>query len=230
MFRIITSTATRNSAFMLRNARTLPRTCMFSSAATSDTKADADVNGFHKIACIGTGKMAQAVLNPLIKTGLQPPEKVSVFDVSMNTMEQVQEDLGVNISDNIGDCMDGADLVICAVKPQNLTDAFWNECLKANLRDDAIFLSVIAGKTVDTFRAGGFEKIVRSMPNTPAAIGQGMTVWSCTENLSTVERKKIKNILSSFGKSVRFVINMHAFHLMDLVVHVDDQPLHLASF
>jgi pyrroline-5-carboxylate reductase len=192
---------------MLRNGRTLPINSMFSSASTTKGTDD-DVNGFHKIACIGTGKMAQAVLKPLVLTGLQPPEKVSVFDVSMNTMEQVQEDLGVNISDNIGDCMDGADLVICAVKPQNLTEAFWNECLKANLRDDAIFLSVIAGKTIDTFRAGGFEKIVRSMPNTPAAIGQGMTVWSCTENLSTLERKKIKNILSSFGKSVRFIIRV----------------------
>ena len=199
MFRLATSTATRSSAFMLRNARTLPRTsCMFSTAP-----AEADVGGFHKIACIGTGKMAQAVLRPMINTGLQPPEKVSVFDVSMNTMEQVHTDLGVQISENIHDCMDGADLVICAVKPQNLTPAFWNECLKANLRDDCIFLSVIAGKTINTFRAGGFEKIVRSMPNTPAAIGQGMTVWACTENLSTVERKKIKNILSSFGKSVR---------------------------
>lgn len=204
---------------MLRNARTLPRSCMFSTE-TKDAK-DKDVGGFHKIACIGTGKMAQAVLRPMINTGLQPAEKVSVFDVSMHTMEQVHDDLGVTISENIGECMDGADLVICAVKPQNLTPAFWNECLKANLRDDAIFLSVIAGKTIDTFRAGGFEKIVRSMPNTPAAIGQGMTVWACTENLSAVERKKIKNILSSFGKSVRCIIIYQLIDLVSCRSHVD---------
>jgi pyrroline-5-carboxylate reductase len=211
MFRIVISTATRNSGFMARNARTLSPNCLFSSAAAAgDTPPCKPMkDGFHKIACIGTGKMAQAVLRPMINTGLQSADKVSVFDVSMNTMEQVQEDLGVNITDTIGECMDGADLVICAVKPQNLTPAFWNECLKANLRDDAIFLSVIAGKTVDTFRAGGFDKIVRSMPNTPAAIGQGMTVWSCTENLSSGERKKIKNILSSFGKSVRYILSYY---------------------
>jgi pyrroline-5-carboxylate reductase len=104
--------------------------------------------------------------------------------------------------------MDGADLVICCVKPQNLTEGFFNECLKANLRDDSIFLSVIAGKTIDTFRQGGFERIVRSMPNTPASIGQGMTVWSCTDNLTTSERKKIKGILSSFGKSVRILCDV----------------------
>jgi pyrroline-5-carboxylate reductase len=211
MLRLVTSTVTRKSSFMLRNARTLfSSQAVFSSQAEAlaTTTTDAKVGGFHKIACIGAGMMAQAVINPLVKTGLQPPEKVSVFDVSIGAMENLQKNLGVNISDNIGDCMDGADLVICCVKPQNLTEGFFNECLKANLRDDAIFLSVIAGKTIDTFRKGGFERIVRSMPNTPASIGQGMTVWSCTDNLTTSERKKIKNILSSFGKSVRISVKL----------------------
>jgi hypothetical protein len=57
-----------------------------------------------------------------------------------------------------------------------------------------------------------------------------MTVWSCTENLSTIERKKIKNTQSSFGKSVRFIVYALIFHLIDLVVQaliehqVDDPP------
>jgi pyrroline-5-carboxylate reductase len=192
---------------------------VFSSqtGATTTTTKDANVGGFHKIACIGAGMMAQAVISPLTKTGIQPPEKVSVFDVSIGAMENIQKNLGVNISDNIGDCMDGADLVICCVKPQNLTEGFFNECLKANLRDDAIFMSVIAGKSIDTFRKGGFEKIVRAMPNTPASIGKGMTVWSCTDNLSTSERKKIKNILSSFGKSV--CVTCH----VDLAAHINTE-------
>ena len=44
--------------------------------------------------------------------------------------------------------------------------------------------------------------MARSMPNTPAMIGRGMTVWSCTENVALQEREKIKQILSSFGKSI----------------------------
>jgi pyrroline-5-carboxylate reductase len=158
---------------------------------------------FNKIACIGTGKMAQAVLAPMIKNGLQPAEKVTVFDVSMETMEDVHERLGVQTSENIGECLDGADLVICAVKPQNLSDGFFNECLKADLHENAMFLSVIAGKPISTFARGGFDKIIRSMPNTPAMIGEGMTVWSCTDNVTKSERNKIKTILSSCGKSVR---------------------------
>jgi pyrroline-5-carboxylate reductase len=196
---------------MLRNVRTLfSSQALFSSEAVgaSSTKEVNVDGGFHKVALIGAGMMSQAVVTPLIKTGLQPAEKVSVFDVSDVAMENMNTKLGIQISDSLGDCMDGADLVICCVKPQNLTEGFFNECLKANLRDDSIFLSVIAGKTIDTFRQGGFERIVRSMPNTPASIGQGMTVWSCTDNLTTSERKKIKGILSSFGKSVRILCDV----------------------
>jgi len=68
--------------------------------------------------------------------------------------------------------------------------------------NNPIALSIIAGKAINVFYDGGFTKIVRSMPNTPATIGQGMTVWSCTENLTVEERKKIRDILSTCGKSM----------------------------
>jgi len=200
MFRLVTSSISRNTTSLFRK----PATCRISlsSAAFSDSHAD-EVGVFDKIACIGTGKMAQAVIEPMIKKGVQPASKFMVYDVSDKTMDAVQERLGVQTSGSLKEVVDDADLVICAVKPQNLNPAFFGEIRKGNLRDDSIFLSVIAGKRMEVFDQAGFNKIVRSMPNTPAMIGQGMTVWSCTPNLTQDERKKIRQVLSSCGKSVR---------------------------
>jgi len=157
---------------------------------------------FKKVACIGTGKMAQAVMEPMIKNNVQPADQMYVYDVSDETMKVVQERLGVHISNSLSDVVSDADLVICAVKPQNLNPAFWSEIRKGRKAEDGIFLSVIAGKPMETFYESGFTKLVRSMPNTPAMIGQGMTVWSCTPNLTQEQRRKIRQILSSCGKSL----------------------------
>ena len=149
--------------------------------------------------------MAQGLILPLIRQNIQPADQIMLWDVNFSTMQSMEAEHGVRCAGNMGELLDGADLVVCAVKPQNLTPAFFQEVHKgtdASSRD-AIFLSVIAGKAMQVFEEGGCRKIVRSMPNTPATIGQGMTVWSATPNLTVEERKKVRQVLSSCGKSVR---------------------------
>jgi pyrroline-5-carboxylate reductase len=158
---------------------------------------------FNKIACIGAGMMAQAFIEPMIAGHVQPPEKFAVFDVNVATMQQITKSYhGINASESIHECVRDADLVICAVKPQNLTETFFAE-MRKGANPDGIVLSVIAGKSMRAYYEGGYSKIVRSMPNTPATIGQGMTVWSATENLTVDEREKIRTVLNCCGKSVR---------------------------
>ena len=129
-------------------------------------------SGFKKVAFLGTGKMAQAIISPLINTGLQPADKVSIFDVSVNQMKEVQtKHEGLVMAQSIPDLVDGADLVVCGVKPQNINAGLFKEFQKANIPDNATFLSVAAGVPLDTYFSTGYKKIVRSMPNTPAMIG-----------------------------------------------------------
>jgi pyrroline-5-carboxylate reductase len=154
---------------------------------------------YDKIAFIGAGVMAQACMAPLISTGLQPASKIFVFDVSTNTMQKVQKEYGIQTTQTLGELVEGADIIVCAVKPQNLTPQFF---AVTSVNPNATLLSIVAGKPIQIFRDGGFNKVARSMPNTPARIGRGMTVWSCTENISTDERDKIKQILSCMGKTV----------------------------
>lgn len=158
---------------------------------------------YEKITFIGTGKMAQALIAPLIETSIQPAEKITVYDVSTSSMKQIASRFkGVQTSESIPHAIEGSDLVIMAVKPQNVNNVY-NEMNKSNIRNDATLLSVIAGKTIENLVSGsGIRKVCRSMPNTPAIIGQGMTVWCCTTNIPSEERDKISSVLDSFGKSI----------------------------
>jgi pyrroline-5-carboxylate reductase len=151
--------------------------------------------------------MAQALVEPMVTGNVQPASQFTVYDVNVATMERLSETHGVKTARSIQECVQDAALVICAVKPQNLTPAFFEEMAKG-ASQDSILLSVIAGKSMNVFTQGGFVKIVRSMPNTPASIGQGMTVWSATENLNAEEREKIRTVLTSCGKSVRATVGL----------------------
>lgn len=156
--------------------------------------------------------MAQAVIEPLINTGVQPANQIAVFDVNYNLMKEMPERYpGIQSCNSLPELVDAADLIVCAVKPQNLTDDFFAALQAGSSNDDdngnkerkePILLSICAGKSIDVFRDGGFDKIVRSMPNTPAQIGQGMTVWSSTPNLTNCEREDIRKVLGSFGKAM----------------------------
>ncbi len=147
--------------------------------------------------------MAQAMIHPLIKNGYQPEDKVAVFDVSTAAMKGLKKEFpGIQTSESITDAIAGADMIILAVKPQNINDAFFDQFAADKLRKDATLISILAGKPIRDFRPSGVKKIVRAMPNTPATIGEGMTVWSCTPNLKAEERDDIKKVLSLFGKAV----------------------------
>jgi len=161
---------------------------------------DSSSGVFRSVGFIGVGKMAEAMIHPMIQSGLQPAEDICLYDVSTCVLDAVtQKYPGIEIGQSMQDVVNRSDLIVCAVKPQNLGAEFFTQIQPT---PDTILLSVIAGSPMSTFLDGGFMKVVRSMPNTPAQIGKGMTVWCATENLSTNERRKIEQVLSSFGKQV----------------------------
>lgn len=88
--------------------------------------------------------------------------------------------------------------VLFAVKPQNTTSLF--KKLHGRVPKDAVILSIIAGVPVEDYVEGlGHRKVVRSMPNTPATVRQGMTVWCCTSELCEEERDSVGRLLGTMG-------------------------------
>lgn len=117
------------------------------SLATFSSKA---YNGvYERITFIGAGKMAQALINPLIKTGVQPAENITIYDVSKSTMKSISDEYQgkIGTSSSIQNAVEGADLIVMAVKPQNVCKVY-AEIKKAQIREDCTLLSVIAGKPV----------------------------------------------------------------------------------
>ena len=154
------------------------------------------------------------MITPIIKDGIMPAERVSIYDVSNKTMDRIsKQHEGIQTSTSIPDAISDADLIVMAVKPQNCPTVY-DEIRRArqltkdtasdvHLKEDATLLSVIAGKPISSYINGtALKKIARSMPNTPAQIGRGMTVWSCTGAVDADEKNKIKQVLGSFGKEI----------------------------
>jgi len=152
---------------------------------------------------------SQAMLSPLLKNGLQSPSSITAYDVSDAALAKVEELYpGVQTANSIPEAISDSELIVYGVKPQNC-EKVHAEIRRAklegigNVRDDVMILSVVAGTPIQNFIYGsGVDRVARSMPNTPAQIGAGVTVWSCTENINKCERKKIKKALDSFGKTV----------------------------
>lgn len=105
---------------------------------------------YEKITFIGAGKMAQALIHPLIQTNIQPAEKITIYDVSNSTMQSISEEYGgkIKMSPSVPKAVEGADLIVMAVKPQNV-DKVYENMKQANMRDDCTLLSVIAGKPIN---------------------------------------------------------------------------------
>mmetsp|Transcript_14703 Transcript_14703/g.21688 ORF Transcript_14703/g.21688 Transcript_14703/m.21688 type:complete len:331 (-) Transcript_14703:719-1711(-) len=155
---------------------------------------------FDKMGVIGVGTMAEAMIAPVIGSGLQPVEDIYLYDVSSAALEGFKKKYpGIKTAQSMQEVVEKSDLVVCAVKPQNLSTEFFTQI---DPSPDTILLSVVAGSPVSTFIKGGFSKVARSMPNTPAQIGKGMTVWCATDNFSSEEKENVKKLLSSFGKQV----------------------------
>lgn len=93
--------------------------------------------------------MAQALMHPLIEQKVQPAEKITVYDVSNSTMKKISEqyDGKINTSESIPHALQDADLIILAVKPQNVCKVY-EEMRKADISKNSTLLSVIAGKPI----------------------------------------------------------------------------------
>jgi len=144
----------------------------------------------------------------LVNTSIQPEQNIALYDVSVSITKQLSKEYpNIQIANSIPDAVKDSDLIILAVKPQNVNKVYEEMKMTRHnndviIRPDATILSIIAGKPISSFVNGtGVKKVARSMPNTPAQIGQGVTVWSCTSNIDLEERERIDRILCSFGKS-----------------------------
>jgi len=150
-----------------------------------------------KIAFIGGGVMGEALLAGALKHGIFGPADATVAEIISERRDFLANTHGVSVTADANAAMDGAEFVVLAVKPQDAHK------LAGSLRADAVLVSIMAGVTVGKLTAlFNHDRIVRVMPNTPAAIGAGMSAWTATPPVSDAQRTSVRTLLQAVGREV----------------------------
>jgi pyrroline-5-carboxylate reductase len=154
-----------------------------------------------KIAFIGGGNMGEAMLATVLAKALAQPESISVSDVSSSRLEYLKKRYSVTVTPRNPEAVSGKDIVILAVKPQNLAEVMAE--LRDNLNPAQLILSIIAGAKISTIFLGlNHNAVIRAMPNTPAQIGKGMSVWTATSDVTDQQKQAAKTILGAMGREL----------------------------
>ncbi|HEY8905457.1 MAG TPA: pyrroline-5-carboxylate reductase [Rhodoferax sp.] len=154
-----------------------------------------------RIAFIGGGNMASAIIGGLIKQGLAP-QNISVLEPSPEARQLLHRSFGVTAQAQANADLAGAGLVIWAVKPQTFKEA---AVATAPFVPHALHLSVAAGIRSDSIAAWlGTERVVRAMPNTPALVGKGISGLYARAGASETDRTRVQQVMSTTGESLWF--------------------------
>ncbi len=154
-----------------------------------------------KIGFIGGGNMAEAILSSILAKQLAVPKDIGVSDIAEARRSYLEQKYKITAMNDNPRAIEGKEIVILAVKPQMLAEVTIG--LKGRLKPTQLVISIIAGKSIHTISTGlDHNCIVRSMPNTPAQIGEGITVWTSTPEVTTPQKKWAASILGVMGTEI----------------------------
>ncbi|WP_137891962.1 pyrroline-5-carboxylate reductase [Ramlibacter sp. 2FC] len=149
------------------------------------------------IAFIGGGNMASAIIGGLLRQGMRA-EQIEVVEPWAEARERLQSQFGIAALPEAGPALARAALVVWAVKPQTFKEAA--QAAREHT-GAALHLSVAAGIRSDSIAAWlGSERIVRSMPNTPALVGKGMTALYARPAVTAHDRALVERVISTTGE------------------------------
>ncbi len=150
------------------------------------------------IATIGSGVMAEAMIAGILRGGLVEPGQVVASHPRPDRREQLATQHGIGVVASNIEAVTGADVILLAIKPQMLGRV--GREIGPHLRQGQLVLSVLAGATTKALTGIlGHDQVVRSMPNTPARLGKGMTVWYATPETTAEQRAQAAALLSALG-------------------------------
>ena len=153
-----------------------------------------------KIVFIGPGVMAEAMVAGLLRKNLAIPENIAAAGPREERGAELQQKYGIQASVDNSSAISQADVVVLSVKPQRLSEVM--KGLKG-IRSDALVLSIVAGASIKKISTGLKHKaVVRSMPNTPGQIGEGITVWTASREVIDEQQQIAHGILGALGEEV----------------------------
>ncbi|WP_138269232.1 pyrroline-5-carboxylate reductase [Anaerofustis stercorihominis] len=154
-----------------------------------------------KIGFIGSGNMAQAIIGGMIDSKLVSKDNIYTTAVSDKTINLVKEKYGVNTSKDNKDVAKKTDIIFLAVKP-NVYKTVIDE-IKDVVDENKLIVTIAAGQTIENIEDmfGRELRIIRTMPNTPALVGEGMGLITANKKATNEDVENVVKIFNSFGKS-----------------------------
>ncbi len=156
-----------------------------------------------RIAFIGVGQMAEALIRGILNIGLRRPEQIVVADIRPERLQEVSRTFDVVAAESNAEAVQVGEIVIVAVKPQDIADAL--DSIAPVVEERHLLISIAAGVTLETIEASFKHGVpcVRAMPNTPALVGAGACAlaggtWATEEDL-----REVTVIFEAVGSVVR---------------------------
>ena len=154
-----------------------------------------------KITFIGSGAMAEAMFSGMIRNQLAQADLLCAADPRVERLAELQQRYAIQTFTSNIEAVDQADVIVLSVKPQVLERVLGE--IKTHQKPDALVLSIVAGAPIRKISEGLNHKfVVRSMPNTPAQIGEGITVWTAAKAVSAQQHEMARRILSALGDEI----------------------------
>ena len=168
-----------------------------------------------KLGFIGTGNMASAIMGGVIKNEIFAANEIIGADLFAPGREKVKAQFGINVTADNKEVVENAEVIVLSVKPQFYESVITE--IKDFVKDNQIIITIAPGKTLAWLgeKFGKAVKIVRTMPNTPAMVGEGMTAACPNEHITADELEYVKKILGSFS-----LVEVVPEKLMDTVTAV----------
>lgn len=156
-----------------------------------------------KLTIIGGGVMAEAILCRLLQAKIFLPQKVCISEPQIARREFLQQKYDVNVTANNREVFNNADVLILAIKPQ-VFEVVAKELEAQNHHDSKLLIiSILAGVTLERLeKAFPHQQVIRTMPNTPATVGAGITAISPSKTVSPAHISLVKSIFAAVGEVV----------------------------
>ena len=153
------------------------------------------------VAFIGAGAMASAMIGGLLSRRDVEPDGIVASDRRQERLDAVGGQFGIRATLDNREAALNARVIVLSVKPQVLPGVLAE--LRGAVEPGALVVSIVAGATITAIATGlGHRAIVRTMPNTPAQVGEGMTVWTATPEVSERQREQAGAIVAALGRQL----------------------------
>jgi pyrroline-5-carboxylate reductase len=153
------------------------------------------------VSFIGSGAMGEAMMKGLLEKKVLEPQQIVAADPHVQRGEELVARYGLSFTTDNAEAAARADILVLSIKPQVLAEVA--PVIRKGAHKAELVLSILAGIKIETIANGlANASVVRAMPNTPAQIGQGITVWTATKEVLPPQREQAQTLLAALGEEL----------------------------